>query len=157
MLGLTTDIQVTDPSTWAQRANNHSGPKDWEILNTASTVAGGTSGLSEDSNLIWYDPRGGYASLTFNMSPDSDVPENKTEASMVADMLTAEEQITDSNARKAKLVDLQKYILENCYVSIPLPIASKAFLGYNARFQDVPVNDWLNYYYYRRQSMWLKG
>jgi peptide/nickel transport system substrate-binding protein len=153
-LGIDVEVQTTDPQTWAQRANRVP-DKDWELLQSGTGLSGGTSGVPEDSHLIWFDPRA-YGPLAFNSDPNSDNPAIKEETAKILEFMTKQETELDINKRKQILTDLQKYLWEISHTGAMMPIAAKQLWGYNARYQDFGSDDVTNTYALRRHISWLK-
>ncbi|MFN0096638.1 MAG: ABC transporter substrate-binding protein [Dehalococcoidia bacterium] len=154
-LGVDVEVQQADPQAWAQRANVVP-DKDWELLQSGNGLTGGTSGVPENSNLIWYDPRA-YGPLAFNASIDSDNPTIKEESTKILELLKAQEIELDVAKRKQMLTDLQKYLFDIAHTGALLPIAKNALFAYNSRLQDFGLEDWDNGYALRRHAMWLKA
>ena len=97
-LGVEVEVLQNDPQAWALLANKVP-DKDWEILQSGTGLSGGSSGVPDNSNLIWYDPRA-YGPLAFNASVDSDNPAIKEESTKILDMLKAQEIELDVTRRK---------------------------------------------------------
>jgi ABC-type transport system substrate-binding protein len=154
-LGIEVEVQQNDPQQWALRANTVP-DKDWEILQSGTGLSGGTSGLPENSNLIWYDPRA-YGPLAFNADPKSDNPAISEESNKILDMMKAQEIELDVNKRKQMLTDLQKYLFDIAHTGVLMPIAQKSLFAHNSRLQDFGLDDYDNGYALRRHAMWLKA
>jgi ABC-type transport system substrate-binding protein len=156
-LGVNVVVEQVDSQTWAQRANRVP-DKDWELLQSGQGIAGPTSGVPEDSSLIWFDWRA-YMPLAFNadLNRDDINAELKADGQKLLDMMKKQEQELDVNVRKQTLAEIQQFIYDNALTGIMLPVAAKQNLGFSKRMQDVNYADWPHYYAYRRQSVWLKG
>ena len=154
-LGVETEVEAVDGNTWAARAVNRDEPvKDWEILSYGTGVAGGTTGIPNDSHLIHYDPRA-YGFNAFNHYLESPRPEIAADSATIIAMLNAQEAETDPEARGELLTELQTWILDNHWCNWGLPVSSVSYYGFSARMRDQGVSDWLNFYGLRRESMWL--
>ena len=162
-LGIEVVVDRVDGQTWAQRANRVP-DKDWELLQSGTGIAGGTSGVPEDSHLIWFDPRA-YMPLAFNAEAtegyggktrDDLNPGLKADTQTVLDLMKKQEVELDVAKRKQILTDLQTFIFDKAMTGVLLPIAAKQNLAISARMQDTGDADWVNYYAYRRASMWIK-
>ena len=53
------------------------------------------------------------------------------------------------------LTDAQRWILDNAWCVLPLPVSTVQYFGVNSRLRDFAPDDWLNFYDLRRESMWL--
>ena len=154
-LGVEVEVQQNDPQAWALRANNVP-DKDWEILQSGTGLSGGSTGVPDNSNLIWYDPWA-YGPLAFNASIESDNPAIKEEGTKILELLKAQEIELDVPKRKQMLIDLQKYLFEIGHTGVLLPIAKSALYATSARLQDFGLDDIENGSYgLRRHAMWLK-
>ena len=154
-LDIETEVEAVDTNTWAARAVDRSTDiKDWEILSYGDGVAGGTSGLPNDSHLINYDPRS-YGFNAFNHYLESPRPEIAEGSATMIAMLERQEAETDPEARAALLTEIQSWILDNHWCNWGLPISTVSYYGFSARLRDFGSDDWLNYYDRRRESMWL--
>jgi peptide/nickel transport system substrate-binding protein len=155
-LGINAVVEQVDSQTWAQRANAVP-DKDWELLQSGQGIAGPTSGVPEDSSLIWFDWRA-YMPLAFNAAIDRDDlnAELRADGEKLLAMMRANEQELDAEARKAGLDEIQQFIYDNALTGITLPVATNQNLGFSNRLQDVNYADWPHYYALRRQSVWIK-
>ena len=144
-------------SCWASRRRDDSGdPKEWDLLSYGTGEAGGTTGIPNDSHLVHYDPRG-YAGSAFNHSHliDSPRPEIEVDARTLTGMLEAQEQEIDFDTRVHLLTDAQRWILDNAWCVLPLPVSTVQYYAFNSRLRDFAPDDWGNFYDLRRESMWL--
>ena len=118
--------------------------------------AGGTTGIPSDSHLVHYDPRG-YAGSAFNHSHliDSPRPEIEVDARTLTGMLEAQEQEIDFDTRVELLTDAQRWILDNAWCVLPLPVSTVQYYAFSSRLRDFAPDDWGNFYDLRRESMWL--
>ena len=154
-LGIETEVEAVDINSWAARANDQSEDvKDWDILSYGTGDSGGTTGLPNDSHLINYDPRV-YGYVAFNHRADSPRKEIAEDSVTLIGMLEAQEAETDVEARAEILTDVQRWILDNHWCNWGLPISSVSYYGFSSRMRDFGLNDWLNAYAFRRESMWL--
>ncbi len=154
-LDIETEVEAVDTNTWAARAVDRSEDvKDWEILSYGDGVAGGTTGLPNDSHLINYDPRS-YGFNAFNHYLESPRPEIAADSATLIDMLNAQEAETDPEARAVLLTEVQRWILDHHWCNWGLPISSVSYYGFSSRMRDFGSNDWLNLYDRRRESMWI--
>ncbi len=162
-LGVDVEVQTVDPQTWAQRANNVP-DKDWELLQSGTGVSGGTSGVPEDSHLIWFDARG-YMPLAFNgeategylgKTRDDLNKDLKADIQIGLDLMKKQETELDVPKRKQILLDLQKHLFDKALTGALLPNAASSLYAYHSRLQDFPLADVSNYYHLRRASMWIK-
>ena len=154
-LGIETEVEAVDTNTWAARAVDRSEDvKDWEILSYGDGVAGGTSGLPNDSHLINYDPRS-YGFNAFNHYLESPRPEIAADSATLIAMLAEQEAETDPEARAELLTGVQRWILDNHWCNWGLPISSVSYYGFSARLRDFGQADWLNSYDRRREAMWI--
>jgi len=154
-LGIETEVEAVDINSWAARANDQSQDvKDWDILSYGTGDSGGTTGLPNDSHLINYDPRV-YGYVAFNHRADSPRKEIAEDSVTLIGMLEAQEAETDVEARAEILTDVQRWILDNHWCNWGLPISSVSYYGFSSRMRDFGLNDWLNAYGLRRESMWL--
>ena len=118
-------------------------------------MAGGTTGLPEDSSLIHFDPRG-YGLNAFNHHADPDAhPVISEQATELAGMLDAQQAETDMEARAALLTEIQTWILDRHWCNAALPVPTKSYYGFGSRLRDFGADNWLNFYAHRRESMWL--
>ena len=153
-LGLDPEITITDVGTWASAALVRP-EKDWELLMYGDGLAGGTTGLPEDSSLIHFDPRG-YGLNAFNHHADPDAhPVISEQATELAGMLDAQQAETDMEARAALLTEIQTWILDRHWCNAALPVPTKSYYGFGSRLRDFGADNWLNFYAHRRESMWL--
>ncbi len=156
-LGVDTEVDALDTNSWAARAIDRTDGgfgKDWHLLGYGTGIAGGTSGVPNDSHLIHFDPRA-YGLNAFNFYLDSPRPSIAEGSETLVAMLNAQEAETDQEARKVLMTELQTWVLDNHWCNWTLPIASDSFYGFGSRLRDHGANDWLNYYSMRRESMWL--
>ena len=154
-LGIETEVEAVDINSWAARANDQSQDvKDWDILSYGTGDSGGTTGLPNDSHLINYDPRV-YGYVAFNHRADSPRKEIAEDSVTLIGMLEAQEAETDVEARAEILTDVQRWILDNHWCNWGLPISSVSYYGFSSRLRDFGLNDWLNAYAFRRESMWI--
>ncbi len=157
-LGIETDIEAVDITTWAARALERAQVKDWELLAYGVGTSGGTTGLPNDSALINFDPRG-YGNSAFNHSLYEDLMPRKEiieDGTALIKMLEAQEQEVDIEARAVLLREIQHWILDRHWCNWSLPPSTVSFYGFSSRLQDFEPNEWLNGYDRRRESMWLK-
>ena len=143
--------------SWCVRRPPSTGePKEWDLLSYGTGESGGTTGSPADSHLVHYDPRG-YARSAFNHSHLLDIvhPEIDQEARTITGMLEAQEQETDFDTRVALLADVQRWILDNAWCVLALPISRVQHFAFSSRLQDFAPDDWMNHYSLRRESMWL--
>ena len=155
-LGITTEVEAVDGNSWAARAVDRSTDvKDWEILSYGTGDAGGTTGVPNDSHLINYDPRA-YGFNAFNHYAESPRPEIAEGSNTIIEMLNAQEAETDPEARAELLTGVQSWILDNHWCNWGLPISTVSYYAFSTRLQDQGIENWLNYYDLRRESMWLK-
>ena len=156
-IGVTTEVEAVDGNTWAARAVDRSTDvKDWEILSYGTGDAGGTSGVPNDSHLIHYDPRA-YGFNAFNHYAESPRPEIAAGAAEIIELLNAQEAETDPEARAELLTGVQTWILDNHWCNWGLPISTVSYYGFSSRLQDQGIDNWLNHYDRRRESMWLQS
>ena len=156
-LGITTEVEAVDSNSWAARAVDRSTDvKDWEILSYGTGDAGGTSGVPNDSHLIHYDPRA-YGFNAFNHYAESPRPEIAAGAAEIIELLNAQEAETDPEARAELLTGVQTWILDNHWCNWGLPISTVSYYGFSSRLQDQGIDNWLNHYDRRRESMWLQS
>ena len=153
-LGLDPEVIITDVGTWAAAALVRP-EKDWELLMYGDGLAGGTTGLPEDSSLIHFDPRG-YGLNAFNHHADPDAhPAIAPLATDLANMLDKQQAETDMEARAALLTEIQTWILDKHWCNAALPVPTKSYYGFGSRLRDFGPDNWLNFYAMRRESMWL--
>ncbi len=156
-LGITTEVEAVDSNSWAARAVDRSTDvKDWEILSYGTGDAGGTSGVPNDSHLIHYDPRA-YGFNAFNHYAESPRPEIAAGAAEIIELLNAQEAETDPEARAELLTGVQTWLLDNHWCNWGLPISTVSYYGFSSRLQDQGIDNWLNHYDRRRESMWLQS
>ena len=131
-------------------------PKEWDLLSYGAGDRGGTTGIPHDSYLVHFDPHG-YAYTAFNHSHLLEIvhPEIDQEAQTITGMLDAQEQETDFDTRVELLADVQRWILDNAWCVLPLPISRVQHYAVSSRLRDFAPDDWLNLYSLRRESMWL--
>ena len=70
-------------------------------------------------------------------------------------MLAAQQAETDPEDRAVLLMQVQRWILDNAWAVLPLPISSVQHYAVSSRLRDFAPDDWLNGYGLRRESMWL--
>ncbi len=156
-LGLGTELISVDGHCHHSRCVPPTGdPDDWELLCYGTGEAGVTTGIPNDSHLVHYDPRG-YGGSAFNHSHliDSPRPEIEVDARTLTGMLEAQEQEIDFDTRVELLTDAQRWILDNAWCVLPLPVSTVQYYAVSSRLRDFAPDDWLNFYDLRRESMWL--
>ena len=156
-LGLGTELISVDGHCHHSRCVPPTGdPDDWELLCYGTGEAGVTTGIPNDSHLVHYDPRG-YGGSAFNHSHliDSPRPEIEVDARTLTGMLEAQEQEIDFDTRVQLLTDAQRWILDNAWCVLPLPVSLVQRYAFSSRVRDFAPDDWPNYYDLRRESMWL--
>ena len=153
-LGIETDTEAVDVTTWAARALERADVKDWELLAYGLGTSGGTTGIPNDSNLIHYDPRG-YGNSAFNHHQDVVRQEILDDGAVLIGMLNAQEAELDTEARAGLLSEIQHWILERHWCNWSLPPSTVSYYGFSSRLRDYEPNEWLNFYANRRESMWL--
>ena len=128
--------------------------KEWDLFSYGTGESGGTTGLPDDNNLVFYDPRA-YGGAAFNFHEESSRPEIAADSVTLTAMLEAQEQEADFDVRVELLTDIQRWILDNAWCTLALPISSVSYYGFSSRLADHAPEEWLNYYGLRRESMWL--
>ena len=156
-LGLGTELISVDGHCHHSRCVPPTGdPDDWELLAYGIGESGVTTGIPNDSHLVHYDPRGyGGSALNHSHLIDSPRPEIAADSSTLTGMLEAQEQEIDFDTRVELLTDAQRWILENAWCVLPLPVSTLQYYAFSSRLRDYAPDDWLNYYDLRRESMWL--
>ncbi len=131
-------------------------PKEWDLLSYGTGEAGSTTGIPHDSHLVHWDP-GGYGYSAFNHSHllDTVHPEIDQDSRTLGGILEAQEAEMDFDTRVELLTDVQRWILDNAWCVLPLPVSQVQHYGFSARLQDFAPQDWATPYALRRESMWL--
>ncbi len=157
-LGLSTELWSTDAycRSWSGCPPLGGEPDDLEAIAYGTGVRGGTSGIPHDSHLVHWDPRG-YGRSAFNHSHMLETvhPEIATGARALTVMLEALEQEFDFDMRVELLTDVQRWILDNAWCVLPLPVSQVQHYGFSTRLRDFAPQDWATPYALRRESMWL--
>ena len=156
-LGLSTELWSTDAycRSWSGCPPLGGEPDDVEAIAYGTGVRG-TSGIPHDSHLIHYDPRA-YGRSAFNHSHllDTVHPEIDQASRTLTRMLEGQEQEVDFDTRVELLTDVQRWILDNAWSVLPLPVSRAQHYAFSSRLRDFAPDDWVNHYSLRRESMWL--
>ena len=160
-LGITFEVTSADIQTWVNAATDRTEDvKAWDLLQNGNGVGGGTDGTPGTNFLSHFDPLQ-YALNAFNFHYDSPHPEIIEGATIVGDMMAAQNIEFDHEARVQIITDLQRWILDNTWANFIMPTAGSAFLGMSSRLRDYGKDDWANAYSVsnvpRRQAAWLDG
>ena len=142
-------------SCWGVTYADGSGePAAWDLYGFGRGEGGATTGIPHDTYLRAYDPQG--FAWAFNHSlQDTVPPEINRDAHTLTGMLAAQQAETDPEDRAVLLMQVQRWILDNAWAILPLPISSVQHYAVSFRLRDFAPNDWLNGYGLRRESMWL--
>lgn len=156
-LGLSTELWHTDSycRTWSGCPRPSGEPDDLEAIVYGTGEAGGTTGIPYDSQLVHYDPRWHGPAFNHSHLIESSPPEIEADALTLTGMLEAQEQEIDFDTRVGLLTDIQRWILDNAWCVLQLPVSAVQYYGVSARLRDFAPDDWLNGYALRRESMWL--
>ena len=158
-IGVPFDVTSADIQTWVNAATDRTEDvKQWDLLQSGTGVGGGTDGTPGTNYLSWFDPLQ-YALNAFNFHYDSPHPEILEGATIVGDMMAAQNVEFDHEARVQIITDLQRWIMDNAWSIFMMPMAGTAFLGMSSRLRDYGKDDWSNAYSVsnvpRRQAAWL--
>ena len=151
-LGIEAEVEYYH-GEWAPAVDRSTDVKVWDLL-SYGTEGGSTSGIPYDTHLIHYDPQG-YGYYAFNHYADSPRPEIAADSVELTAMLEKQGQETDFDTRAELLTEIQRWILDNAWAVLPLPVSRVQHYGFSSRLQDFAPDDWVNYYGLRRESMWL--
>ena len=131
-------------------------PKEWDLLCYGAGDSGGTTGIPHDSHLVHWDSRGyGYSAFNHSHMLETVHPEIATGARALTVMLEAQEQEFDFDMRVDIVTDIQRWILDNAWCVLPLPVSLVQHYGFRSRLRDFAPDDWATPYALRRESMWL--
>ncbi|MCC6381337.1 MAG: ABC transporter substrate-binding protein [Dehalococcoidia bacterium] len=149
-LGVDTEVLVNDTTTWVARAREPQ--KQWELF----IVPYNFSTTPEIYNMTMMDPAA-FAGVSWNFQLDQADPDVQATAKALRALVAAQSQEIDPAKRKQKLIDMQKYALDNIVPGINLPVPGHSYLVYNSRLQNVPEADWLKGLGLVNQTLWLKA
>ncbi len=160
-LGVPFEVTSADVQTWVNAATDRTEDvKKWDLLQSGTGVGGGTDGTPGTQYLSWFDPLQ-YALNAFNFHYESPHPEVVEGATIVGDMMAAQNVEFDHETRVQIITDLQRWIMDNAWSIFVMPMAGTAFLGMSSRLRDYGKDDWSNSYSVsnvpRRHSAWLEG
>ena len=160
-LGVPVEVTSADVQTWVNAATDRTEDvKAWDLLQSGTGVGGGTDGTPGTNYLSWFDPLQ-YALNAFNFHFESPHPEIVEGATIVGDMMGAQNVEFDHEARVQIITELQRWIMDKAWSIFIMPMAGTAFLGVSARLRDYGKDDWFNSYAWnnvpRRESAWLDG
>ena len=158
-LGTEFFVTSADGTTWVNAATDRTDDvKSWDLLQSGTGIGGGTDGTPGTNYLSWFDPLQ-YALNAFNFHYETPHPEVLEGATIVGDMMAAQNVEFDHEARVQIITDLQRWILDNTWSIFIMPMAATAFLGVSSRLRDYGKDDWFNSYswnnVHRRESAWL--
>lgn len=134
-LGITVEIQAIDIPSWIARAQAE--PKDWDFLIQFSQS---TPDVPTFNILGTFDPNG-TAARTSLFSTTSSVPAIADLAKQADVLSKAHYAETDPKARTPKLLEFQKFVLDNAIPGIPLPVRKIDWMVTNKRVHNVPVGN----------------
>ncbi|MXZ88448.1 MAG: hypothetical protein F4081_00660 [Dehalococcoidia bacterium] len=156
VLGLSTELWHTDPycSDYRGCPPLSGRPDDLEAIVFGTGEAGGTTGVLQDS-LVYYDPQGHGQRLNYSHLIESPRPEVEADALTLTAMLQAQEQEMDFDTRVELLTDVQRWILDNAWCFLQLPVSQVQHFAFSSRLRDYAPDDWATPYALRRESMWL--
>ena len=153
-LGIETEVDAPGFETVNLVTDRSAPVKYWDLLSYGTGERGSTGGIPYDTHLIHYDPQG-YGYNAFNHAADSPRPEIAADSVELTAMLERQGQEVDFDKRVELLTDVQRWILDNAWAVLPLPVSSVQHFGFSSRLRDFAPDDWLNNYGLRRESMWL--
>lgn len=152
-------VTSADIQTWVNAATDRTEDvKAWDLLQSGDGIGGGTDGTPGTNYLSWFDPKQ-YALNAFNFHFESPHPEVVEGATIVDQMMSAQNVEFDHEARVQIITDLQRWIMDNAWSIFVLPKAASAFFAVSSRLRDYGKDDWFNAYSAarvpRRQAAWL--
>ncbi|MCY3881355.1 MAG: ABC transporter substrate-binding protein [Chloroflexi bacterium] len=155
-LGLGTDLWDTDSHcrSWSGCPPLSGRPDDLEAVVLGTGEAGGTTGVLQDS-LVHYDPQGYGQRLNHSHLIESPHPDVEADALTLTAMLEGQEQEMDFDTRVELLTDVQRWILDNAWCVLQLPLSRVQHFAFSSRLRDYAPDEWATPYALRRESMWL--
>ena len=136
-LGVPFEVTSADVQTWVNAATDRTEDvKQWDLLQSGSGVGGGTDGTPGTNYLSWFDPKQ-YALNAFNFHFESPHPEVIEGATIVDDMMSAQNVEFDHEARVQIITDLQRWIMDNAWSIFIMPMAGTAYLGVSSRLRGL--------------------
>lgn len=156
VLGLSTELWDTDSycRSWSGCPPLSGRPDDLEAIVFGTGEAGGTTGVLQDS-LVHYDPQEVGQHFNHSHLIESPRPEIEADALTLMAMLEAQEQEMDFDTRVELLTDVQRWILDNAWCVLQLPVSRGQHYAFSSRLRDYAPDNWATPYALRRESMWL--
>jgi ABC-type transport system substrate-binding protein len=134
-LGISVEIQAIDIPSWIARAQAET--KDWDFLIQFSQS---TPDVPTFNILGTFDPNGTSARTSL-FKADSSIPAISDLAKQADTLSKAHYAETDVKARTPKLLEFQKFVLDNAIPGVPLPVRKTDWMIAGKRVKNVPVGN----------------